>query len=81
MNVRFRGTVLSVTVLLGLLTALSASHTNLFAQDKPAEKSATGGSPILPVPDAQFGGEVGRKASESKPDFPKDVTAPKGAPS
>src|SRR4029077_21146715 len=39
-----------------------------------------GGSVLLPVPDPQFGGIIGRKASESKPDFPKGVTAPKGAP-
>jgi len=35
---------------------------------------------VLPVPQAQFGGVIGRKASESTPDFPKDVTAPKSAP-
>jgi arylsulfatase A-like enzyme len=39
-----------------------------------------GGSVILPAPAPQFGGIIGRKASESKPDFPKAVTAPKGAP-
>jgi arylsulfatase len=39
-----------------------------------------GGSVVLPVPQPRFGGVVGRKASESKPDFPKAVTAPKGAP-
>jgi arylsulfatase A-like enzyme len=42
--------------------------------------SAAGGSMILPVPAPEFGGIIGRKASESKPDFPKAVTAPKGAP-
>ena len=35
---------------------------------------------VLPVPQPQFGGIIGRKASESKPDFPKAVTAPRGAP-
>ena len=44
------------------------------------DKTPTGGSPVLPVPDAPFGGVIGRVAKESKPDFPKDVTAPKGAP-
>jgi arylsulfatase A-like enzyme len=39
-----------------------------------------GGSVVLPVPQPRFGGIIGRKASESKPDFPKAVTAPKGAP-
>jgi arylsulfatase A-like enzyme len=41
---------------------------------------AQGGSVILPTPAPSFGGVIGRKASESKPDFPKAVTAPKGAP-
>src|SRR5499425_355369 len=49
-------------------------------QNKPVHKSATGGSPILPVLDEPFGGVIGRKANESKPDFPVGVTAPKGAP-
>jgi hypothetical protein len=39
-----------------------------------------GGSAVLPIPQPQFGGVVGRKASDSTPDFPKSVTAPKGAP-
>ena len=39
-----------------------------------------GGSAILPAPEPQFGGIIGRKAKESKPDFPKAVTAPKDAP-
>jgi Sulfatase len=39
-----------------------------------------GGSAVLPAPQPQFRGVIGRKASESTPDFPKDVTAPKGAP-
>src|ERR1700687_4443005 len=42
--------------------------------------SPMAGSAILPAPEPQFGGIIGRKASESKPDFPKAVTAPKGAP-
>jgi len=35
---------------------------------------------ILPTPEPRFGGVIGRKASESKPDFPKAVTAPRDAP-
>src|SRR5262245_40669552 len=46
------------------------------AQDTPPQ----GGSAVLPVPQPQFGGVIGRKASESTPDFPKSVAAPKGAP-
>src|SRR5262249_17259152 len=41
---------------------------------------AAGGSMVLPVPDPAFRGVIGRKASESKPDYPPAVTAPKGAP-
>jgi arylsulfatase A-like enzyme len=48
--------------------------------DQPSTSPPTGGSSLLPVPDAPFGGIIGRKASESKPDFPKAVSAPKGAP-
>jgi arylsulfatase A-like enzyme len=44
------------------------------------QKSASGGSQVLPVPDAPFRGVIGETAKESKPDFPKQVTAPPGAP-
>jgi hypothetical protein len=47
------------------------------AQSTPAPAE---GSVILPAPEPPFGGVIGRKASESKPNFPKAVTAPKGAP-
>src|SRR5262250_3998658 len=39
-----------------------------------------GGPAILPPPEPPFGGVIGRKASESKPDYPPAITAPKGAP-
>jgi arylsulfatase A-like enzyme len=45
-----------------------------------AQSTPTGGSAILPTPESRFGGIIGRKSSESKPDFPRAVTAPKGAP-
>jgi Sulfatase len=35
---------------------------------------------VLPRPEAPFKGKIGRTAKDSKPDFPKDITAPKGAP-
>ena len=47
----------------------------LRAQDQPA-----GGARTLPVPDRSFQGVIGRTSKESKPDFPKGVTAPAGAP-
>jgi hypothetical protein len=53
-----------------------AQETSTSGQNKPPQ----GGSAVLPIPQPQFGGVIGRKASESTPDFPKAVTAPKGAP-
>lgn len=35
---------------------------------------------ILPRPEQQFEGKIGRTAKDSTPDFPKGVTAPNGAP-
>jgi arylsulfatase A-like enzyme len=52
----------------------------LRAQDKQNEKSSVGGSPVLPVPDAPFRGVMGETAKGSRPDFPKQVSAPAGAP-
>src|SRR5262245_9957572 len=71
-------TRLALTVALGSLTAVPASQ--LHAADRPAPKAPTGGSSVLPVPDPPFRGVIGRTAKDSKPDFPKAVTAPAGAP-
>lgn len=35
---------------------------------------------VLPAPPAPFKGQIGLSAKDSKPDFPKPVEAPKGAP-
>ena len=35
---------------------------------------------VLPRPEAPFNGKIGRTAKDSKPDFPKAIEAPKGAP-
>jgi len=72
--------LLATSCLLGWLAASGSLLATASAQDQSSEKSPTGGSPILPVPDPPFGGVIGRKANESKPDFPKGVTAPKNAP-
>jgi hypothetical protein len=40
----------------------------------------TNGQEVLPRPEAPFGGYIARKAQDSIKDFPKEVTAPKGAP-
>src|SRR5215813_966812 len=51
------------------------------AQPKaPPENSTVSSSLILPKPQPPFRGVIGRKAKESKPDFPKAVTPPDGAP-
>src|SRR5262245_17669834 len=46
--------------------------------------SFLGGSSLLaqdlPKPEPQFQGKIGRTAKDSKPDFPKGVEAPPGAP-
>lgn len=35
---------------------------------------------VLPRPEPPFRGKIGRTIKDSKPDFPKEVRAPKGAP-
>src|SRR5262245_24741057 len=35
---------------------------------------------VLPAPEPPFRGKIGRTAADSKPDFPKEVQAPPGAP-
>ena len=42
--------------------------------------SSTHGQEVLPTPAASFKGQIGLSAKDSKPDFPKPVHAPKGAP-
>jgi arylsulfatase len=54
--------------------------TKLSAQQQSADKPPAGGAQVLPIPDPAFGGVIGGKAKESKPDFPKGVSAPKDAP-
>jgi len=39
-----------------------------------------GAQEVLPRPAQPFKGKIGRTAAESTPDFPKGITAPKGAP-
>src|SRR5262245_9318364 len=82
MRIRTSLTAAIVLVMGALLVWLAAGGlpVNVLAEDKPIEKPPRGGSPVLPIPDEPFGGIIGRKANESKPDFPKGVTAPDGAP-
>jgi arylsulfatase len=45
-----------------------------------AQKQAAPESIVLPRPETPFKGKIGRTASESTPDFPRGIAAPKGAP-
>jgi arylsulfatase len=47
---------------------------------KPAPGKTLEEIDVLPRPEPPFKGEIGRTALESRPDFPKEVTPPKGAP-
>jgi hypothetical protein len=42
--------------------------------------SMAGAQEVLPKPEPPFKGKIGRTAKESTPDFPRGITAPKGAP-
>lgn len=56
-----------------ILAVLSLALTGVFAATALAQE-------VLPRPDQPFKGTIGRTGKESKPDFPKPVEAPKGAP-
>jgi arylsulfatase len=72
--------ILLAGALFGWLAA-SGRLADTFAQDKTAEKKSDN-SPgnVLPIPEQPFKGKIGRTAKDSVPDFPKPLTAPKGAP-
>ena len=72
---RRRKHLLEAAAVAAVLSSFIGLATSALAQNTSAE-----GSVILPVPEPLFRGVIGRKASESKPDFPKGITAPKGAP-
>src|SRR5262245_54026971 len=65
------------TIAIAAVTSCIGFVSLSLAQNAP---TPTGGSAILPVPEPAFRGVIGRKASESKPDYPPAVAAPKGAP-
>ena len=58
-------------LLLGGSALAAATAAGSLATPAAAQNSPIGGQEILPVPDPPFGGVIGRKANESKPDFPK----------
>ena len=67
-------------LLLGGSTLAAASAALSLSTPAAGQNSAPGGSEILPVPDQPFRGVIGRTVRDLKPDFPKAVTAPDGAP-
>jgi hypothetical protein len=71
----FFGTSFAITML--VTACLFCARVS--AQQSSTEKKPAAGSLILPVPEPPFGGVIGRVAHDSKPDFPKSITAPKGA--
>jgi arylsulfatase len=74
--------VLAAGVALGWLTASNRLPLG-FAQDKKAEKAeatAPNGGTVLPVPPPPFKGTINLRATDSRPDFPQPIRAPKGAP-
>src|SRR5262245_7034394 len=65
------------TVAIAALASCIGLASIALAQNASAPR---GGPAILPPAEPPFGGVIGRKASESKPDYPPAITAPKGAP-
>lgn len=57
--------------------ALSGLHARAQA---PAPAGQAGTSTVLPVPTPPFGGRIGMTAAQSRPDFPRQIAAPAGAP-
>jgi len=70
--------IVAASALVGWFAATNRLPTGR-AQDKTAGTDAPPAT-VLPVPEPPFKGKIGRKASESTPDFPKAIEAPKGAP-
>src|SRR5437868_10707818 len=72
--------VMAVGMVLGYAAATGRLQ-RLYADDRasPAHED-TGGSSVLPRPEAPFRGYIGRTAKDSIKEFPQEVQAPKGAP-
>lgn len=62
--------------LLGLALAFISTQAVAQTQDEEADLLRN----ILPIPDAPFTGRVGLRPAESIKDFPREVSAPEGAP-
>jgi len=82
------GALMALVALVGLSWAADASAQSRSGrarrgsevQQAPASQRPAGAQDVLPRPEPPFRGVINRTAKESKPDFPKEVQAPKGAP-
>jgi arylsulfatase len=72
--------VLAVGALGGWLAASGRPDRPVLANDGQEPASAPGSSSVLPIPPAPFRGTIDLRAKDSKPDFPRPVQAPPGAP-
>ncbi len=72
------------TQVAAVLVVAAGATAGYFAAVHRADAAGRGDAPpagpALPTPDAPFHGVADRTLAGSKPDFPKPVTAPKGAP-
>src|SRR5581483_2368790 len=75
-SMRRRKCLLETVAIAALVSCCIGPSTGAVAQSTPP----SAGAQILPMPAPPFEGVIGRKASESKPDFPRAMTAPRGAP-
>src|SRR3954467_13154649 len=67
---------LMLAAALGYLTASGKVSLRQQQKEKPAPTDRSD----LPIPDPMFGGTSGKTLADSRPDFPRPVAAPKGAP-
>ena len=81
MNRRLCISAISCVAVGGLLGSLAASG-RLRAQEQPHPQAGreAPNAPVLPRPPAPFRGVIDLRAKDSKPDFPRPVQAPAGAP-
>jgi Sulfatase len=74
-------TLVAVGCAIGWLSATDLSSVIFAQEDKTAlAQPAKSTRLVLPVPDPQFKGKIGRTTAESESAFPMPVTAPTGAP-
>src|SRR5262245_29042214 len=72
---RVRFALLALGALIGSATIAAALPIALTQRPQPQPTPT-----VLPPPEQPFQGKVERLVKDSKPDFPKEIDAPKGAP-